>query len=144
MSMKAEAEDLVPSSRPAHVAEPSIISGIRPAPPELGQNLAVERPGSPWAPVAAVAWLLALTPAAVDAVRASFAVALTIAMLQAALIAGVLMRPAWTRRLHLLLIGVGALFSLLLLTMISFDRSEYRIDLERFETTAFGPATASD
>jgi len=145
MSMQAHVvEDLAPSSNPTGRPDPGIISGMRPVQPDSRPGRVSERAGAPWAPFAAVAWLLALTPAAVDAVRASFVVQMLIAMLQAGLIIGVLMRFAWAKRIHLLLIGVGALFGTLLLAMISFDRSEYRVDLERFETTLRGPTGTSD
>lgn len=144
MSMQAELiEENGPASRPADGTRTSVLSGMRPARLRRGGPSPEELAGSVWAPCAAIAWLLALTPAAVDAVRASFAVALFIAILQAALIVVVLMKLAWRRRLHLLLIGIGAAFSALLLAMISFDRSEYRSDVERFETTLGGPAGPS-
>ena len=136
MSMQAEIEDLSPSSGPVLATETGIISGLRPPRRDPSVSPApAPALGSAWTPLAAVAWLLALTPAAVDAVRTGFALQLCIAAVQAAIIVGVLMRFAWTRRIHLLLIGVGTLFTVLLLTMISFDRSEYRTDLERFDTT---------
>jgi cytochrome c oxidase subunit IV len=85
-----------------------------------------------------VAWLLALTPCAVIAVKFGFLVTMGLAVLQAALISMVLMRDAWERRIHLLVIGVGVLLSAFLMAMIAFDRSEYRADVERFDTTIRG------
>jgi len=126
------------TSDPSGVA-PSAVSGMRPA--ARGDSVRIEataRNGSAWTPVATVAWLLAMTPAAVIAVRAGFFFSAAVAVLQVALIVGVLMRFAWGRRIHLLLLGIGALFSALLLAMISFDRSEYRFELERFDTTVRG------
>jgi hypothetical protein len=97
-----------------------------------------QRTDSIWAPAAAVAWLLALTPGAVIAAKASFVVAAFIAIAQVSLIVIVLMRFAWGTRIHLLVLGIGALFSALLMTMIWIDRSEYRIEVERFDTTVRG------
>jgi hypothetical protein len=91
-----------------------------------------------WGPAATVAWLLALTPGAVIAAKAGFFVAMFIAVVQVALIVRVLMRFAWGTRVHLLVVGVGALFSVLLMAMVSLDRSESRVDVERFDTTVRG------
>lgn len=138
--MTMAAEEQAPASGPVGVAETAVISGMRPARRDsravsVRRELAV---GSVWAPCAAVAWLLALTPAAVIAVKFDFLVAMGVGVIQAALILAVLMRFAWRRRIHVLLVGVGALFTMLLLAMISFDRSEYRGDLERFDSTVRG------
>jgi len=145
MSLEAELiEEPSPSSGAVGRTNTSIISGIRPPRRKQSARLPLPGPtGSFWAPCAAVAWLLALTPAAVDAVRASFDVAVFIALLQAALIVVGLMQFAWRRRIHALVIGVGALFGALFVAMISFDRSEYRPDVERFETTLRAPAGPS-
>ena len=91
-----------------------------------------------WSPAATVAWLLALTPGAVIAAKASFVAAALIAVVQVALIVLVLMRFAWGTRIHVLVIGIGALFSALLMAMIWLDRSEYRGDIEHFDTTVRG------
>jgi hypothetical protein len=114
------------------------ISGIRPPRRDTGGVGRRERAESVWGSCAAVAWLLALTPGAVIAAKFGFAVALGLAIVQAALIAIVLMRHAWETRIHLLVVGIGALFSLLLVAMISVDRSEYRTDVEQFDTTIRG------
>jgi hypothetical protein len=37
-----------------------------------------------------------------------------------------------------LVVGIGALFSALLMAMVWLDRSEYRNDIERFDTTVRG------
>jgi hypothetical protein len=96
------------------------------------------RADSTWSPAATGAWLLALTPGAVIAAKASFVVAAFIAVVQASLIVLVLMRFAWGTRIHLLVLGIGTLFSALLMTMIWLDRNEYRIDVERFDTAVRG------
>ena len=95
-------------------------------------------PHSIRASAAAVAWLLALTPAAVISDKVGFFAPAFISVVQVSLIVLVLMRFALGTKIHLLALGVGALFGAMLMAMISFDRSEYRIDVERFDTTVRG------
>jgi len=137
--MTMTAEDRSAHAVSDYARQEGAITGIR---PRRRDSVAVARPGpqvgSAWAPCAAVAWLLALTPCAVIAVKFGFLVTMGLAVLQAALISMVLMRDAWERRIHLLVIGVGVLLSAFLMAMIAFDRSEYRADVERFDTTIRG------
>lgn len=123
----------------------TFITGMRPARRKrYAPQDSKDDAGNVWAPVAAITWLLAMTPGAVIATRAGFFVPALIAVMQVALIVVVLMRFAWGKKIHLLVIGIGALFSALLLTMISLDRSEYRSDLEQFDTTVRGVVERHD
>lgn len=127
------------SSAPAAAVPHGAISGMRPAPRGGARAVASKaRSTSVSGSAATVTWLLALTPAAVIGAKAGFFVAAFIAIIQAALIVIVLMRFAWGTRIHLLVLGIGALFGVMLMAMISYDRGQYRIDVERFDTTLRG------
>ena len=95
-------------------------------------------------PVAAVPWLLALTPAAAIAAKGGFILAVLISVVQAAVIVIALMRFAWGTRIHLLVLGIGALFSTLLLAVVSLDRAENRVEMDRFDTTVRGAELRAD
>jgi hypothetical protein len=133
------------SKDPLATTSTTFITGMRPV--RRGGYAArdpMEDAGTVWGPLAAVAWLLALTPGAVIATKSGFFMPALIAVFQVALIVVVLMRFAWGKKIHLLVLGIGALFSALLLTMISLDRSEYRSELEQFETTVRGVVDTHD
>jgi hypothetical protein len=142
MSISTEARAAVDTeSNPATIPPISgVVSGMRPAAgdtPEL-RPAAGDRLLSGPALASVLIWLAALTMLAVDTMRADFSVSLVIAAIQAALIVAFFMRLGWDSKLHLFLVGIGALLVMLLLLVISVDRSEYQPELNHWGSAVGG------
>ena len=126
-----------PTSDPAPASAGRFIQGSRSgfhtiAPEIRGGFAPLGHVPSAWALVATASWLLVLTVVSVTAARFGLGAVFGVTALQGALIALVLMRTAWDRRVYLLVFGFGALVVALLSAAAFADRQESRPDVDRF------------
>jgi hypothetical protein len=144
MSMPMHVQDEIEAPESTIPPTSGVVSGMRPVARSLPVPAAVS--GGPLlsgpALVAVLGWLVALTMLAVDTMNTDFVVPLVIAAIQAALIVAFFMRLGWDSKLHLVLVGIGALLVVWLLLAISTDRSEYQPDLEHWSAGKGGRAAS--